>query len=62
MTALEYMERQLRKHARNYELEANRGASKQVTDNILAKIKYYAEAISALEKVGNTDGKREERL
>ena len=51
MTALEYMEKQLNKHCTSYAKEVDRGAPKQDTDNILLKIRFYAEAVDALRKV-----------
>ena len=52
MTALEYMMRQLQRHALNYDREKGRGVPQEMLDNILAKIGYYKEAVEALKKVG----------
>lgn len=51
MTAIEYMEKQCQKHLDDYVREVNRGAPKQRTDNILLKVRYYAEAVDALQCV-----------
>ena len=48
MTALEYMKKQLQKHCATYVREVKRGAPKEDCDNILLKIRYYAEAMEAL--------------
>ena len=48
MTALEYMEKQVDKHCADYVREVKRGAPQKDVDNILAKIRYYAEAAAAL--------------
>lgn len=45
MTALEYMERQLKKHTMNLERERKRGAPEEVLDDIALKISYYEEAV-----------------
>ena len=45
MTALEYMERQLKKHSMNLERERKRGAPEEVLDRIALKISYYEEAV-----------------
>lgn len=50
MTALEYMEKQLRKHQLNYERESARGVSEKMLDDIRAKIGYYEAAVEALKK------------
>ena len=52
MTALEYMEKQLRKHAHNLGREIARGAPEEVVENIRLKISYYETAVIALLKVG----------
>ena len=54
MTALEYMEKQLIKHQRNYESEKKRGVPEEMLNNIAKKISYYAAAVDALNRV---DGK-----
>ena len=56
MEALEYMEKQLQKHSHNYVLGTKRGVPKEDLDNILLKIRYYAEAVEALKKVGYDNG------
>lgn len=53
MTSLEYMEKQFQKHCNDYDREIKRGSPKKDTDNILAKVRYYAEAAEALKKVEN---------
>ena len=55
MTALEYMERQLQKHRRNFLIESDRRVPEEQLENIRKKIGYYEAAVEALEKVG--DGK-----
>ena len=50
MTALEYMEKQFQKHSHNYVREIKRGAPKEDCDNILLKVRYYAEAVEALKE------------
>ena len=52
MTALEYMEKQLHKHAHNLGREIARGAPVEVVENIRLKISYYETAVVALLKVG----------
>ena len=52
MTALEYMEKQVQKHCRNYIREFTRGVSEEVLDNIMVKIIYYVTACEALRKGG----------
>ena len=51
MTALEYMEKQLRKNSQNYAREFARDAPEEVLNNIMEKMLYYAAAAEALEKV-----------
>lgn len=51
MTALEYMQKQFKKHELNYEREANRGVPEAMLANIKAKIGYYEAAINALKLV-----------
>lgn len=53
MTAIEYMDRQILRHKKNYEHEARRGAPQEVLDNIGRKIGYYTEAAAALRRKGN---------
>lgn len=48
MTTLEYMERQVQKHTRNFEREVMRGAPEEVLRNIALKIGYYEEAVEVL--------------
>ena len=48
MTAIEYMEKQIRKCRDNYAREAKRNAPKENLDNIRAKIGYYEAAVNAL--------------
>ena len=50
MTALEYMEKQVRKHCRNYEAEFKRGASAEMLQNIQMKIWFYDAAVEALKR------------
>ena len=50
MTALEYMEKQLHKHRRNYLQESNRGVPEEMLQSILAKIGYYEAAVEALKR------------
>jgi hypothetical protein len=51
MTALEYMEKQLRKNQRIYNSEFKRGAPEEILRNIEKKIGYYEEAVNALKIV-----------
>lgn len=51
MTALEYMEKKFEKHCADYVREVKRGAPQKDIDNILAKMKYYAEAAEALKLI-----------
>lgn len=48
MTAIEYMEKQIRKCRDNYAREAKRNAPKENLDNILAKQGYYEAAVNAM--------------
>ena len=48
MTALEYMEKQCRKHKANYVRESKRGVPQKMLDDIKAKIGYYEQAVEAL--------------
>jgi DnaJ-domain-containing protein 1 len=50
MTALEYMEKQLIKNQQNYDIEAKRGVSEEMLNNIDKKIRYYQAAVDALRK------------
>ena len=52
MTALEYMERQIKKHSQNFEREFRRGVPKEQLYNIMEKISHYKAAADALRKVG----------
>ena len=52
MTALEYMENQLRKHLRNFDRESKRGAPTEMLDAIARKASYYDAAVMALKKEG----------
>lgn len=51
MTALEYMEKQVAKHRKNFEREGNRGVPAEMLNNIQLKIKYYEAAVEALKKM-----------
>ena len=53
MTALEYMERQLEKHRRNFEREFKRCAPYEQLCDILQKASYYKTACEALRKAGD---------
>ena len=53
MTALEYMEKQVKKHQQNLERESARGACAEILNHIFAKIEYYKQAVEALRKNGN---------
>ena len=55
MTPLEYMEKQVQKHKRNYEAESVRGVRAEMLQNILAKIRYYESAVEALNR-GDSNG------
>lgn len=55
MTALEYMEKQLAKHRRNYLHESARGAPEEVLNNIRLKIGCYEAAVDALRKESVND-------
>ena len=50
MTPLEYMERQLARHRRNYEREAARGVPSNMLASIGRKITCYEAAVNALRK------------
>ena len=47
MTAIEYMQKQLRKCEINLEREEQRGASEEVLQAIRDKIRFYGEAVGA---------------
>ena len=51
MTALEYMEKQVKKHIDNYYREVKRNVPEEQLQNILSKISYYEAAVKALKKV-----------
>ena len=48
MTAIDYMEKQLRKNQRIYNSEFKRGAPEEILRNIEKKISYYQAAVDAL--------------
>ena len=50
MTALEYMKKQVEVNKKNYNRECERGASADALQNIKNKIRYYEEAVKAMEK------------
>jgi hypothetical protein len=50
VTAIEYMEKQVKKHRLNYKRESERGVPKEVLLNIERKIGYYEAAVDALRK------------
>jgi hypothetical protein len=56
VTALEYMEKQVEKHLRNYQREFARGVPAEMLQNIQAKIWFYDAAVSALKEVGERNG------
>ena len=51
MTPLEYMERQVTKHQRNYEREAQRHVPEEMLRNIETKIRHYEAAVVALKEI-----------
>ena len=53
MTALEYMEQQLMKHALNYGRAVFRNATQDEIQGIQNKIEYYKEAVAALKEKGS---------
>lgn len=57
MTALEYMEKQLRKHRMNYERELNRGVPEDMLFNIALKCGYYKAAADALRERKDNENK-----
>ena len=56
MTALEYMEKQVCKHSKNYVREWSRGVPEEMLRDILVKMLCYAEAAEALRKVEVENG------
>lgn len=50
MTALEYMEKQLKKCKLNYTRAQERNAPIEDLNNLIKKIGYYGEAVDALRK------------
>lgn len=50
VSALHYMEKQLRRHLRNFERESKRGVPTEMLDAILRKASYYDAAVEALRK------------
>ena len=58
MTALEYMEKQLRKHEKDLEMERRRNAPSEVLGNIQKKIEHYKAVCDVLRKgVENDNGR-----
>lgn len=55
MTALEYMEKQVKKHQLNFIKEFERKAPLDVLGNIRAKIGYYEDAVVALKEYSQID-------
>lgn len=55
MTAIEYMEKQIRKHQMSLNRETVRGATPEILQNIVSKVGYYTAAVEAL-KVVKHDG------
>ena len=55
MTALEYMEKQMLKHAFSLCREIDRNAPAEMIENIRRKISYYEEAIEALKERNNNE-------
>ena len=55
MTALEYMEKQIRKHRINLIKAINYNAPAEMIENIERKIGYYEEAIVALKERNNNE-------
>ena len=55
MTALEYMEKQILKHAFSLGREIARNAPAEMIENIRRKISYYEEAIEALKERNNNE-------
>ena len=52
MTALEYMEKQIRQHRISLIQAVNRNAPAEMIENINLKISYYEAAVEALPKEG----------
>ena len=52
MTPLEYMEKQLQKHRRNYEFRSVGGTPEKMLNDILEKIRHYEAAVEALKREG----------
>lgn len=48
MTTLEYMEKQLEKHKRNYDCQVNRQAPEKDIENVKDKIECYSEVCELL--------------
>lgn len=55
MTTLEYMEKQLRKHEKDLEVERMRNAPSEVLGNIQKKIEHYKEVCDVLRKGEEND-------
>ena len=51
MTTIEYFEKQLQKHRKNYEREVLRNAPTETIMGIINKISYYEQAVEALKKM-----------
>ena len=56
MTALEFMEKQLRKCQLNFCKECERDPASVAASNLRKKIDYYEAAVEALKKVGDGNG------
>ena len=56
MTALEYMEKQVKRHRRNYEFRSVGGTPEKMLNDILMKIRCYEEAVEALRKEVDGNG------
>lgn len=56
MTALEYMERQLKKHRMNLERESCRNVPSDMIYSIIAKVHHYEAAVEALRKEADGNG------
>lgn len=52
MNAIDYMEKQERRHRRNLEREKERAAPEEILARIALKIEYYAAAVEALREKG----------
>lgn len=55
MTALEYMEQQVRKHRNSFQRAALKGAPAEELENIRIKIWHYIEAAQALRSRGELE-------